>query len=109
MDEDVAAPVGIAAGPDGALLVADTLNHKVKRLDPATGEVRTLLGDGTPFDAPLAHAIDRRRPTLPADARAAAFCREPEALAWDGRTPLPRRHRQPPDRRGGSDSRGLAW
>ncbi len=75
-------PVGIAAGPDGALLVADTLNHKVKRLDPATGEVCVLFGDGTPLDAPLAEL--EQRPTLPADARTAAFCREPEALAWDG-------------------------
>ncbi len=32
----------------GALYVADTYNHKVKRLDPATGECRTLLGTGEP-------------------------------------------------------------
>lgn len=37
-------PLGIAF--DGLLHVADTFNHKVKRLDPATREVRTLAGSG---------------------------------------------------------------
>jgi hypothetical protein len=36
-------PIGIAAG-DGALWVADSFNHKVKRVDPATGECRTAFG-----------------------------------------------------------------
>ena len=36
-------PIGIAAG-EGVLYVADSFNHKVKRVDPATGECRTLLG-----------------------------------------------------------------
>jgi DNA-binding beta-propeller fold protein YncE len=36
-------PIGIAAG-DGVLYVADSFNHKVKRVDPATGECRTLAG-----------------------------------------------------------------
>ncbi|HWQ15289.1 MAG TPA: hypothetical protein VNL77_20990, partial [Roseiflexaceae bacterium] len=31
---------------DGALYVADTYNHKIKRFDLATGEVRTLFGGG---------------------------------------------------------------
>lgn len=75
-------PVGIAAGPGGVLLVADTLNHEVRSADAATGEVRTLFGDGTAFDAALARL--ERRAEVPADARGAAFCREPEALAWDG-------------------------
>lgn len=38
-------PIGIAAG-DAVLYVADTYNHKVKRVDPATGECRTLFGNG---------------------------------------------------------------
>ena len=38
-------PLGIAYDA-GALFVADTYNHKIKRLDPATAECRTLLGDG---------------------------------------------------------------
>jgi DNA-binding beta-propeller fold protein YncE len=36
-------PQGIAYA-EGALYIADTYNHKIKRLDPATGAVRTLFG-----------------------------------------------------------------
>ncbi len=38
-------PVGIA-WLDGVVWVAGTYNHKLKRLDPATGECRALFGDG---------------------------------------------------------------
>lgn len=79
-------PVGIAAAAgghlDGLLVVADTLNHAVRAVDPRSGEVRTLMGDGTPFDAALA-ALERR-PALPDDVRVRPCCREPEAVAWDG-------------------------
>ncbi|MBI5363229.1 MAG: redoxin domain-containing protein [Planctomycetes bacterium] len=37
-------PMGIAF--DGSLLVADTYNHRVKRMDPSTREVLTLAGTG---------------------------------------------------------------
>lgn len=63
-------------------MVADTLNHAVRAVDPRSGEVRTLMGDGTPFDAALA-ALERR-PALPDDVRVRPCCREPEAVAWDG-------------------------
>jgi DNA-binding beta-propeller fold protein YncE len=33
---------------DGTVYVADTYNHKIKRLDPETAEVRTWLGSGEP-------------------------------------------------------------
>lgn len=36
---------------EGVLYLADTYNHKVKRIDPASGAVLTLLGDGTAGDA----------------------------------------------------------
>lgn len=39
-------PLGIAFHK-GQLYVADSYNHKVKTVDPATGETRTLYGDGT--------------------------------------------------------------
>lgn len=38
-------PLGIAYG-DGAIWLADTYNNKLKRIDPRSGEVRTLAGDG---------------------------------------------------------------
>ncbi len=50
-------PLGVAW--DGSrLLVADSYNHKVKVLDPATRAVRTLAGTGEPGhrDGPLAEA-----------------------------------------------------
>jgi DNA-binding beta-propeller fold protein YncE len=40
-------PLGVA-WHDGRLLIADTYNHKIKRLDPTTAECRTLFGDGVP-------------------------------------------------------------
>ena len=40
-------PIGIAYH-DGLLYVADTYNHKVKKVDPRTKEVSTLIGKGAP-------------------------------------------------------------
>ncbi|WFB08543.1 redoxin domain-containing protein [Streptomyces sp. LX-29] len=39
-------PQGLASLPDGAVVVADTVNHALRRLDPATGEVTTIAGTG---------------------------------------------------------------
>ena len=41
-------PVGIALSPDGgALLVTDIGNHKIRRVEVATGAVTTVVGSGT--------------------------------------------------------------
>lgn len=44
-------PLGVAAAADGSVIVADSYNHRVKRLDPETGEIVTLAGTGEPGDA----------------------------------------------------------
>jgi hypothetical protein len=50
-------PTGLAFGGRFAYL-ADSYNHKIKRLDPTTGEVSTLIGSGAAghADGPLAEA-----------------------------------------------------
>ncbi|MDK0520708.1 NHL domain-containing thioredoxin family protein [Streptomyces sp. ML-6] len=39
-------PQGLAALPDGRIVVADTVNHALRALDPATGGTTTLAGTG---------------------------------------------------------------
>jgi thiol-disulfide isomerase/thioredoxin/sugar lactone lactonase YvrE len=43
-------PIGLAYG-DGALWVADTYNSKIKRVDPKTGETKTVASPGSKHDA----------------------------------------------------------
>ncbi len=43
-------PLGVVFH-DGAVLIADTYNHKIKRLDPQTRSVKTLAGTGRPGQA----------------------------------------------------------
>src|SRR2546423_2581515 len=40
-------PLGLAWA-DGVLYIADSYNHKVKRLFPQTGRIETFLGSGQP-------------------------------------------------------------
>ncbi|SDM94206.1 NHL domain-containing thioredoxin family protein [Actinacidiphila guanduensis] len=39
-------PQGLALLPDGSIIVADTVNHALRRLDPDTGRVTTVAGTG---------------------------------------------------------------
>ncbi|MFD3805149.1 NHL domain-containing thioredoxin family protein [Streptomyces sp. NPDC058611] len=39
-------PQGLALLPDGTVVVADTVNHALRRFDPATGAVETVAGTG---------------------------------------------------------------
>ncbi|MEU6174823.1 NHL domain-containing thioredoxin family protein [Streptantibioticus parmotrematis] len=60
-------PQGLALLPDGSVVVADTVNHALRRVDLATGEVTTLAGtgrqwwQGSPTSGP-ARAVDLSSP-----------------------------------------------
>ena len=41
-------PAALAVGSQDRLFIADTLNHRVRLLDPATRRVQTVAGNGTP-------------------------------------------------------------
>jgi DNA-binding beta-propeller fold protein YncE len=43
-------PLGVAVH-DGRVMIADTYNHKIKMLDPASGNVSTIAGTGIPGHA----------------------------------------------------------
>jgi DNA-binding beta-propeller fold protein YncE len=45
-------PKGIAVGPKGDLYLADTENHAIRVIRAASGNIETLVGDGTPGDGP---------------------------------------------------------
>ena len=69
-------PMGITAG-DGVLYVADSFNHKVKRVDPTSGECATLFGNGEIErleEFPAGHQLK------PVDSGTPAFF-EPQGLA----------------------------
>ena len=64
-------PSAVAVDPTGALFIADTLNHRVRRVDPQTGTIQTVVGTGqtkwsgdgglgiaTTMNEPVALAID---------------------------------------------------
>ena len=39
-------PSGMAIDQAGAVYIADTLNHRIRKVDPATGKVQTIAGTG---------------------------------------------------------------
>ncbi len=42
----LAGPSGLAIGTDGTVYIADTFNGRVRAVDPTTGIIRTVVGDG---------------------------------------------------------------
>lgn len=45
----LAGPSGLAIGADGTLYIADTFNGRVRAIDPTTGIIRTVVGDGEEY------------------------------------------------------------
>jgi streptogramin lyase len=48
----LAGPKGLALGSDGTLYVADTDSHAIRKIDPKTGIITTILGTGMIGDGP---------------------------------------------------------
>lgn len=64
-------PGGVALAPDGDLIVADSHNHRVRRVDRETGEILTIAGSGDEgFDGDGGPAIEARLNTPSAVAAA---------------------------------------
>lgn len=42
----LAGPSGLTCGEDGTLFIADTFNGRIRAVDPITGLIRTVVGDG---------------------------------------------------------------
>jgi len=42
----LAGPSGLAVGADGTLFIADTFNGRIRSVDPGTGVITTVVGDG---------------------------------------------------------------
>ena len=45
-EASLAGPSGLACGEDGTLFIADTFNGRIRAIDPGTGVIRTVAGDG---------------------------------------------------------------
>ncbi|MBZ5611577.1 MAG: hypothetical protein LAP38_25230 [Acidobacteriia bacterium] len=52
LDARLSGPKGISIAPDGGVFIADTESHTIRRIDPKTGIIETIVGDGTRGDGP---------------------------------------------------------
>ncbi len=48
-EASLAGPSGVALGADGVLYIADTFNSRIRSVDPTTGQITTVAGDGSPY------------------------------------------------------------
>ena len=74
----LAGPSGVALDPDGVLYVADTFNSRIRSVDPTTGQIATVAGDGGTY-----RYQGPEEPNSPSISRPAAI-----AVGGDGRVYL---------------------
>lgn len=60
----LAGPAGLALASDGTLLIADSFNGRIRAVDPITGLIRTVVGDGGEYryqgpDEPPSSSLSR--------------------------------------------------
>ena len=60
IEAELGGPKGLAIGPDGTIYIADTENHVIRAIDRTTGQIATLVGDGTKGDGPDGPALQCR-------------------------------------------------
>lgn len=52
VEAKLSGPKGIAIAPDGGVYIADTESHTIRRIDPNSRIIETMVGDGTRGDGP---------------------------------------------------------
>jgi sugar lactone lactonase YvrE len=60
----LAGPSGLALAPDGTLFIADSFNGRIRAVDPVTGVIRTVAGEGGEYryqgpDEPPSRSLSR--------------------------------------------------
>jgi DNA-binding beta-propeller fold protein YncE len=64
VETGLAGPSGLALASDGTLFIADTFNGRIRAVDPVTGLIRTVVGDGGEYryqgpDEPPSSSLSR--------------------------------------------------
>ena len=64
METGLAGPSGLALASDGTLFIADSFNGRIRAVDPVTGFIRTVVGDGGEYryqgpDEPPSRSLSR--------------------------------------------------
>jgi sugar lactone lactonase YvrE len=63
-ESGLAGPSGLALASDGTLFIADSFNGRIRAVDPVTGLIRTVVGDGGEYryqgpDEPSSNSLSR--------------------------------------------------